>query len=175
MRPSCPASVWVDPISTSYRGYDVWEIPPNGQGLAALIALNILEGFDVATEPRNSADSFHPQIEAIKLAFADVQRYLGDPERVLVPTAELLSKDYAASRRALIRERAVLAEAGEPARGDTVYLCTADVNGMMVSYIQSTFDAFGSHVVVPGTGIALQNRGSAFSLGARPPQPSRRG
>jgi len=158
------SSTWVDPISTRYRGYDVWEIPPNGQGIAALIALNILEGFDLAATPRNDTRSFHLQIEAMKLAFADVQRYVGDPERVSVPMAELLSKDYAASRRGLVGDRAMLAAPGTPAGSDTVYLCVADASGMMVSYIQSTFDAFGSHVVVPGTGIALQNRGSGFSL-----------
>jgi gamma-glutamyltranspeptidase/glutathione hydrolase len=158
------SSTWVDPISTNYRGYDVWEIPPNGQGLAALIALNILEGFDLAASPRNTARSFHLQIEAMKLALADAQRYVGDPARVSVPTAELLSKGYAATRRALIGDRAMVAEAGDPIASDTVYLCTADASGMMVSFIQSTYDAFGSHIVVPGTGIALQNRGSAFTL-----------
>jgi len=157
-------STWVDPISTSYRGHDVWEIPPNGQGLAALIALNILEGFELAAVPRNSAQSFHLQIEAIKLAFADAHRYIADTDRVPVPTQELLSKNYAASRRALIGDRALLPEPGDPTQGDTVYLCAADASGMMVSYIQSTFDGFGSHVVVPGTGIVLQNRGSGFSL-----------
>jgi len=158
------ASSWVEPISTDYRGYDVWEIPPNGQGLAALIALNILEGFDLASMPRNSAQSFHLQIEAMKLAFADAHRYIADPDRVSVPTRGLLSKDYAASRRALIGDQALLAEPGQPTRSDTAYLCAADASGMMVSFIQSSFDGFGSHVVVPGTGIVLQNRGSAFSL-----------
>ena len=157
-------STWVEPISTNYRGYDVWEIPPNGQGLAALIALNILEGFDLPALPRNTTEAFHIQIEAMKLAFADVQRHVADPERVDIPVKALLSKDYAAERRQLIGERALLAQPGRPSGSDTVYLCTADGSGMMVSYIQSTFDAFGSHVVVPGTGIALQNRGSAFTL-----------
>jgi gamma-glutamyltranspeptidase/glutathione hydrolase len=157
-------STWVDPISTTYRGHEVWEIPPNGQGLAALMALNILEGFDFSTIARNSTESFHLQIEAMKLAFADVHRFVADPEREPVPTEELLSKEYAAERRRLIGDRPILAETGDPTRSDTVYLCTADANGMMVSYIQSTFDAFGSHVVVPETGIALQNRGSGFSM-----------
>jgi gamma-glutamyltranspeptidase / glutathione hydrolase len=157
-------SGWVEPISTEYRGHDVWEIPPNGQGIAALIALNILEGFELSGSERTSAESFHLQVEAMKLAFADVQRCVGDPERTSVPLTELLSKDYAAQRRGLIGERAILADAGEPARSDTVYLCTADADGMMVSFIQSTYDAFGSHVVVPGTGIALQNRGACFTL-----------
>ena len=158
------SSTWVDPISTTYRGYDVWELPPNGQGLAALIALNILEGFDLQALERNTAESFHLQIESIKLAFADAHRYIGDPDHVSVPTRELLSKDYAARRRHLIGHEALISEPGSPTGSDTVYLCTADSEGMMVSFIQSTFDGFGSHVVVPGTGIVLQNRGSAFSL-----------
>ena len=157
-------STWVEPISTRYRGFDVWEIPPNAQGIATLIALNILEGFDVASLPRNSGDSFHLQIEAMKLAFADTYRHVGDPDRVDVPVAHLLAKDYAASRRELIGERALLAAPGDPARGDTVYLCAADREGLMVSYIQSSNSAFGSHVVVPGTGIVLQNRGAEFSF-----------
>ena len=157
-------STWVDPIHTTYRGHDVWEIPPNAQGIAALIALNILEGFDMAATSRSSVESFHALIEAMKLAFADAHRYIADPERASVPTAELLSKEYAAERRTLIGDRAMLGRAGEPVSGNTVYLCTADADGMMVSFIQSTYDAFGSHVVVPGTGIALQNRGSQFSL-----------
>lgn len=158
------ASTWVNPISTTYRGHEVWEMPPNGQGISALISLNILEGFDFSTMARNSTESFHLQIEAMKLAFADVHRYVADPERVSVPTHELLSKEYASERRRLIGDRAMLAEAGDPIRSDTAYLCAADANGMMVSYIQSAFDAFGSHVVVPETGIALQNRGAGFSM-----------
>ncbi len=158
------SSTWVTPISTNYRGYDVWELPPNGQGLAALIALNILEGFDLGALERESAESYHLQIEAMKLAFADAHRYIADPERSSIPTRELLSKEYAARRRALIGEEALLPEPGNPLKGGTVYLCTADANGMMVSLIQSNYDTFGSHVVVPGTGIALQNRGSGFSL-----------
>jgi gamma-glutamyltranspeptidase / glutathione hydrolase len=157
-------STWVDPISTRYRGFDVWELPPNAQGLAALLALNVLEGFDLAAVPKDSGDSFHLQIEAIKLAFADVHRYVSDPERVEIPVDELLSKDYAATRRSLSGDGASLAKPGEPVRGDTIYLCAADAEGMMVSYIQSSFDGFGSHVVVPGTGIVLQNRGAGFSL-----------
>ena len=158
------SSTWVEPISTTYWGYDVWELPPNGQGLAALIALNILEGFDLKQFPRESAESYHLQLEAMKLAFVDAQRYISDPERVTIPTRELLSREYAARRRALIGDQALLPEPGEPLAGGTVYLCTADEQGMMVSLIQSNSDSFGSHVVVPGTGIALQNRGSAFSL-----------
>lgn len=157
-------STWVDPISTNYRGYDVWEIPPNGQGIAALIALNILEEFDLGTLQRNSLEGFHLQIEAMKLGFADAHRYVGDPDYADIPVDGLLSKEYANSRRALIGEHALAPEPGTPGHSDTVYLCAADVDGMMVSFIQSAYDSFGSHVVVPGTGVALQNRGRAFSL-----------
>jgi gamma-glutamyltranspeptidase/glutathione hydrolase len=144
-------------------------MPPNGQGLAALIALNILEGFEptLAAIPRESVESYHLQLEAMKLAFADAHRYIGDPDYqagVDIPVAELLSKSYAARRRALIGRQALMPEPGDPVASDTVYLCAADESGMMVSYIQSTYNAFGSHVVIPGTGIALQNRGNAFSL-----------
>jgi len=157
-------SLWVDPISTNYRGYDVWEIPPNGQGLTALLGLNILEGFKLAELERESWQSYHLQIEAIKLAFADAQRYIADPELVPVPTAALLDKAYAAQRRTLIGEQAFLPEHGDPLRGGTVYLCTADADGMMVSMIQSNYMGFGSGIVVPGTGIALQNRGAGFTV-----------
>jgi gamma-glutamyltranspeptidase/glutathione hydrolase len=158
------SSTWVDPIGTSYRGYDVWEIPPNGQGIAALIGLNILEGFALDELARDSARCWHLQIEAIKLAFADAQRYVADPEHAEVPTAALLSKPYAAARRALIGERALDPHAGDPLTGGTVYLCTADGDGMMVSLIQSNYSGFGSGIVVPNTGIALQNRGAGFTL-----------
>lgn len=158
------ASTWVEPISTAYRGFDVWEIPPNGQGLAALMALNILEGFDLGRQPRESADAYHLQIEAMKLAFADAHRYIADPEHVDVPTRGLLAKEYAARRRSLIGDQALAREPGEPSRGGTVYLCAADTDGVMVSYIQSNYQGFGSGVVIPGTGIALQNRGFGFRL-----------
>ena len=157
-------STWVDPISTNYRGYDVWEIPPNGQGIAALLALNILEGFELEALERTSAASFHLQIEAVKLALTDAHRHVADPERAEVPTEQLLSREYAAARRALIGPEALLPEPGDPRGSDTVYLCAADRDGMMVSFIQSNFHGFGSHIVVPGTGIALQNRGVGFSL-----------
>ena len=162
-------STWVDPIGTDYRDYSVWEIPPNGQGLTALLALNILEGFDLATFPRESALAYHLQIEAMKLAFADAHRYIADPEKVAVPTSGMLSKSYAAERRALIGDMARAFEPGDPPKGGTVYLCTADADGMMVSYIQSNYQGFGSGIVVPGTGIALQNRGSAFRLDSAHP------
>lgn len=157
-------STWVEPIGTSYRGYEVWELPPNTQGIAALMALNILEGFDLAPLPRNSGECFHLQLEAMKLAFADTYAHVSDPDRLAIPVAELLSKKYAASRRSLIESRALLAMPGEVRQADTAYLCTADRDGMMVSYIQSSNSAFGSHIVVPGTGIVLQNRGAEFSL-----------
>lgn len=157
-------STWVDPISASYRGYDVWEIPPNGQGIAALIALNILEGYDLASLPRNSVESFHLQIEAMKLAFIDAHRYVADPEQAAVPVEGLLSDDYAATRRALIGDTALDPEPGEPPHSDTVYLCTADSDGMMVSFIQSAYKGFGSRVVAPGLGFSFQNRGRGFSL-----------
>ncbi len=157
-------STWVEPISTSYRGYDVWELPPNGQGLTVLIALNILEGFELGNYPRESTESYHLQIEAIKLAFAETQKYVADPEHASVPVKELLSKEFAARRRSLIGEQALMPEPAEQLDGDTVYLCAADSEGMMVSLIQSTYNGFGSHVVVPGTGFALQNRGAGFSL-----------
>jgi gamma-glutamyltranspeptidase/glutathione hydrolase len=157
-------STWVEPVSTSYRGYEVWEIPPNGQGITALIALNILEGFEIARYPRDSADSFHLQIEAMKLAFADGGRYIADPAHAAVPVAGLLDKGYAAERRALIGDRALMPSPGSPPEGGTVYLCAADADGMMVSLIQSNFNGFGSGIVVPGTGISLQNRGRGFSL-----------
>jgi gamma-glutamyltranspeptidase/glutathione hydrolase len=157
-------STWVDPISTTYRGYDVWEMPPNGQGITALIALNILEGFELDKLARDSTRSFHLQIEALKLAFADAFRYVADPNFIQVPVAGLLDKGYGAQRRALIGNRALQPSPGKPNSGGTVYLCTADADGMMVSFIQSSYMGFGSGIVVPGTGIALHDRGANFSL-----------
>lgn len=157
-------SEWVDPISTTYRDHEVWEIPPNGQGIAALMALNILEREDIAALRPVSAEVFHLGIEALKLALTDAHRHVADPARVEVPTVGLLSKEYAARRHALIGARALDPAPGDPRGSDTVYLCAADREGMMVSFIQSNFHGFGSHVVVPGTGIALQNRGHGFSL-----------
>lgn len=157
-------STWVDPIDTSYRGYEVWEIPPNGQGIAALTALNVLEGFDLGQLPRESVESYHLQIEAMKLGFADALKYVADPEQANVPMRGLLDKAYAAERRKLIGTRALDPVAGEPPSGGTVYLCSADSDGMMISMIQSNYAGFGSGIVVPGTGISLQNRGAGFSL-----------
>ncbi|MEM6254374.1 MAG: gamma-glutamyltransferase family protein [Cyanobacteria bacterium P01_D01_bin.156] len=159
---------WVTPISTTYRGLTVSEIPPNGQGIAALIALNIVEGFDLKAVPRESVANYHQQIEAMKLAFADVHRYVADANTMDVTTAALLDKTYAAQRRQLISDRAIpLAEPGLP-KGGTVYLAAADEE-LMVSFIQSNFMGFGSGIAIPGTGIALQNRGAGFVLDADHP------
>jgi len=154
---------WVGTISADYRGYTVHEIPPNGQGIVAMIALGILEHFDMATLPVDSADSVHLQIEAVKLAFADAQAYVADIDHMAVRPERLLDKEYLAQRAALIdRNRARPASAGTP-KGGTVYLTAADASGMMVSMIQSNYLGFGSGVVVPGTGISLQNRGAGFT------------
>jgi gamma-glutamyltranspeptidase/glutathione hydrolase len=157
-------SRWVEPLKAGYRDYEVWEIPPNGQGLTALIALSILEGTNLPDCPHGSVEAVHLQIEAMKLAFADAYRYIGDPEQAGVPVSGLLDPDYIAARRSLIGPQARLPEAGQPPQGGTVYLCTADRDGMMVSYIQSNYMGFGSGLVVPKTGIALHNRGVCFTL-----------
>jgi gamma-glutamyltranspeptidase/glutathione hydrolase len=154
---------WVDPISIDYRGYTLHEIPPNGQGIVALIALGILAHFDMASLPVDSADSVHLQIEAIKLAFADALAYVADPDHMLVGPRQLLDADYLKQRSTLIDPvRAKAVAAGRPPGGGTVYLTAADASGLMVSMIQSNYEGFGSGVVVPGTGISLQNRGSQF-------------
>ncbi|MFT5533894.1 MAG: gamma-glutamyltranspeptidase/glutathione hydrolase [Burkholderiaceae bacterium] len=158
---------WVDPISVNYRGYDVWEIPPNGHGLVALLALNILKGFDFSE--RDTALTHHRQIEAIKLAFADGHAHIAEASAMRVSVKDLLSEAYADERRRLIGARATLPVAGEPPRGGTVYLSTADSEGNMVSLIQSNYMGFGSGLVVPGTGIALHNRGNNFTLDADHP------
>jgi len=156
---------WVDPISVDYRGVTLEEIPPNGQGLAALIALGILEHFPLSEHAVDSADSVHLQIEAMKIAFADARRYVADAGAMEFDPHELLGKDYLARRARLIDMRkAKSPEFGVPHEGDTVYLTTADESGMMVSFIQSNYAGFGSGIVVPGTGISLQNRGSGFTL-----------
>ena len=157
-------SEWVEPISVAYRDHEVWEIPPNGQGIAALQALGIVEGTAMHEAPQGSAGSWHYQIEAMKLAFADAYRYVADPRRADVPVGGMLDAGYLASRRALIGEHAQTYGPGRPPRGGTVYLCTADRDGTMVSYIQSNYMGFGSGVVVPETGIALQNRAAGFTL-----------
>lgn len=153
---------WVEPISIRYAGKDIWELPPNGQGIVALMALNILKGFSFGK--RTDRETLHLQMEAIKLAFADAMYYVTDPDCMGVTAAQLLSEDYAAERRKLIGSSARLFRRGVPKGSSTVYLCTADKYGNMVSYIQSNYSGFGSGIVVPGTGIAMQNRGSGFSL-----------
>lgn len=156
---------WVRPISLDYHGWKLHEIPPNGQGLAALLALGILRSFDMPSLDPDGAESLHLSIEAMKLAFADAHRYIADPEWMEVDVAQLLDESYLASRAGLIdRERAQDFDHGEPRPGGTVLLATADAAGNMVSFIQSNYTGFGSGVVVPGTGIALQNRGCCFSL-----------
>jgi gamma-glutamyltranspeptidase / glutathione hydrolase len=196
------ASTWVDPVSTNYRGYDVFELPPNGQGIATLQMLNILEGFDLRAMGRNSAETLHAMIEAKKLAWADRAKFYADPAFAKIPLSGLLSKSYAAERRKLIdpnraakhvdagnpadggqasnlsrqtdfqsvfseQARRLFAETGEDARlpkGDTIYMCTADDEGNMVSLIQSNYRGMGSGIVVPGLGFMFQDRGELFSM-----------
>ena len=156
---------WVGTISQAYRGVTLHEIPPNGQGLAALLMLGILEHYPVAEYGVDTADSLHVQLEAMKLAFADAHRYISDPNFADISPQALLEPDYLAERAGLIdMTRAQNPGYGVPQRGGTVYLTTADENGMMVSLIQSNYYGFGSGVVVPGTGISLQNRGAGFTL-----------
>jgi gamma-glutamyltranspeptidase/glutathione hydrolase len=153
---------WVKPISTEYRGYTVYEIPPNGHGITALMALNIYENYD---KPEAlTLESYHQQIEAMKLAFVDAQHYVTDPKYMSVTSEQLLSKKYAKERFDLIHDKALTPEAGDPSQAGTIYLCTADEEGNMVSFIQSNYMGFGSGLVVPNTGIALHNRGNNFSL-----------
>jgi gamma-glutamyltranspeptidase/glutathione hydrolase len=160
---------WVEPVSANYRGYDVWELPPNTQGIAALQMLNILESFDLASLGRESADFWHVLVEAKKLAYADRARYYTDPAFATVPVAELISKPYAKQRANLIDMVRAATEVGhgDPAalnRKETTYLCAADRDGMMVSFIQSNYTGFGSGYAVPELGIGLQNRGNLFAL-----------
>ena len=156
---------WVTPIAQNYRGYTLHEIPPNGQGIAALIALGILEHFDVAGLPVDGVDSQHLQIEAMKLAFADVYRYVADPSAMEVTPAQMLDPAYLASRAQLIQmNKAQDFGAGNPVKGGTIYLTAADENGMMVSFIQSNYMGFGSGCVEPEFGVSLQNRGHGFNV-----------
>src|SRR5438105_511926 len=161
-------SSWVEPVSTNYRGYDVWEIPPPGQGIAALQMLNILEGYDLRTLGPRSVDYWHLFLEAKKLAYADRARYYADPAFTKVPVAELISKSYAAQRRKLIAMNRALTklEAGDPKLGvsDTIYLCVVDRDRNCVSLIQSNYAGFGSGLVPGELGFVLQNRGTLFAL-----------
>jgi gamma-glutamyltranspeptidase / glutathione hydrolase len=155
---------WVKPMAQDYRGYTLHEIPPNGQGIAALIALGILSHFDMASHKVDSADSQHLQIEAMKLAFADLYRYVADPRYMELPPEQMLDPAYLASRAKLIdMKKAQDFKAGNPVKGGTIYLTAADENGMMISFIQSNYMGFGSGVVEPTYGISLQNRGHGFS------------
>jgi gamma-glutamyltranspeptidase/glutathione hydrolase len=156
---------WVGTISRDYRGHTLHEIPPNGQGIAALIALGILEHFDVAALPVDGVASQHLQIEAMKLAFADVYRYVAEPQSMRLKPAQMLDSAYLASRAKLIDpRRAQDFGPGHGPQGGTIYLTAADASGMMVSFIQSNYMGFGSGIVVPGYGLSLQNRGHGFSL-----------
>lgn len=153
---------WVEPIHTNYRGYDVWEMPPNGHGLVVLMALNIASAFTFGS--RDEEESFHRQIEAMKLAFCDGRKYIADPRFMKTAVADWLSEAYASRRRALIGHEALQPEPIDVNSGGTVYLCSADGEGNMVSFIQSNYNGFGSGIVVPGYGISLSDRGHNFSM-----------
>ncbi len=160
-------SNWEEPIHTDYRGVTCWECPPSGHGLAALEALNIAEGFDIPAMGPQSSDRYHHLVESMRLAFADAFRYIADPAKAQVPTAELVSKDYAKGRRRLIDPQRAMTSApyGQvPTGGDTVYVSAVDGRGNACSFIYSIYANFGTGMVVPGTGIVLHNRGSLFSL-----------
>jgi gamma-glutamyltranspeptidase / glutathione hydrolase len=184
-------STWVEPVSVNYRGYDIFELPPNGQGIATLQILNILEGFDLRAMGRNSPETLHTMIEAKKIAWADRAKFYADPDFAKIPLAGLLSKQYAAERRKLVdpNHAAKTVEAGSPQNGadaaprrsgisargragsssliddgDTIYMCTADDEGNMVSLIQSNYRGMGSGIVVPGLGFMFQDRGELFSM-----------
>ncbi|HIT87191.1 MAG TPA: gamma-glutamyltransferase, partial [Candidatus Coprocola pullicola] len=158
----CYEPEWVEPISIHYKGYDIWEMPPNGHGIVALMALNILKKCDISH--RESVDTYHKQLEAMKLAFEDGKRYISDKRFMKVTVEQLLSEKYAEKRKQEIGNEAILPKHGNPFCGGTVYLCTADQQGNMVSYIQSNYENFGSAIVIPDTGIALHDRGANFSL-----------
>jgi gamma-glutamyltranspeptidase/glutathione hydrolase len=163
-------SDWVTPLQIDYRGYTLHELPPNGQGIVALIALGILRHFDLASHAVDGPDSLHLQIEAVKLAFADAWRYVADLDHMEFAPQRLLDAGYLEQRARLIDpRRAQDFGPGAPPKGGTVYLTAADAAGMMVSYIQSNYMGFGSGVVVPGTGVSLQNRGATFVLHAGHP------
>jgi gamma-glutamyltranspeptidase/glutathione hydrolase len=162
---------WVTPIARNYRGHTLHEIPPNGQGIAALMALGILEQFDIGALAPDGADSQHLQIEAMKLAFADAYRFVAERSAMDVTTEQLLDDAYLASRARLIDpKRAQDFQAGNPVKGGTIYLTAADEKGMMISFIQSNYMGFGSGCVEPAYGISLQNRGHGFSLRPGPNQ-----
>jgi gamma-glutamyltranspeptidase/glutathione hydrolase len=157
---------WVTPISVPFHGYRVWELPPNNQGLAVLEMLRILEPYDLKSMGHNSARYLHYLIEAKKLAYADLARYVGDADHLTMPAERLLSDRFIAGRRTHLdaAHAAARVEAGPPQGSETIYLTAADSAGNMVSFINSLYDLFGSGIVVPGTGFALQNRGAGFTL-----------
>ncbi|HEV3254200.1 MAG TPA: gamma-glutamyltransferase [Candidatus Acidoferrales bacterium] len=162
------SSEWVEPISTTYRGWTVYEMPPNSQGIAALEMLNLMEQFDLHSYGLNSSRALHVQIEAKKLAYADLARYIGDPKMAKLPVTGMLSKSYAAERAKLVNmdHANCDAEPGQPlpSAGDTVYLSVVDREGNMVSFIESNYSEFGSGLVADGTGFVLHNRGALFNL-----------
>jgi len=161
------APEWVTPIAQDYRGYTLHEIPPNGQGIAAQIALGLLQHFDIGALPLDGVEAQHLQIEAMKLAFADVYRYVAEPASMSVTPAQMLDAAYLQSRARLIDpRRAQDFGAGNPVKGGTIYLSAADENGMMVSFIQSNYMGFGSGCVEPTYGVSLQNRGHGFAVRA---------
>ena len=160
---------WVTPISTTFKGYRIWELPPNNQGIAALEMLRILDPFDLKGMGQNSAPYLHHLIEAKKLAYADLARYVGDADHLDITPAQMLSDAFIAERRSHIDEHHAQSHVDpgpERTSSETIYLTVADKDGNMVSFINSLFDAFGSGVVVPGTGFALQNRGMGFTMDA---------
>ena len=160
-------SDWDEPIKTDYRGITCWECPPNGQGIVALEALNIAEGFDIRNMGAQSGDAYHHLIESTRLAFSDAYQYVADPRKADVPISQLTSKDYAAQRRTLINSGQAMASVpyGQPFGGsDTVYISCVDGDGNACSFINSVFNNFGSGLVAPDTGVVLQNRGALFSL-----------
>ncbi|MCI6530642.1 MAG: gamma-glutamyltransferase family protein [Mesosutterella sp.] len=159
---------WVAPISLNYRGVDVWELPPNGHGITVLMALQILKGMELGD--REDPETVHRQIDALKLAFSDTMEYVAEPACMKVSAEELLSEKYAAQRRSLIGERALDPKAGDPRYGSTVYFCTADRDGNMVSIIQSNFHGFGSGIVEPQTGVSFNDR--AFNFHFDPSHPN---
>jgi len=165
-------STWGDPVATKYRGVDILEHPPSGQGLTALIAMNIASGFDLSAYEWDSPERLHLMIESMRLAFADARRYIADPAFSAVPVAGLLNADYAAQRRALITPNRAMqppAFGTPPNQSDTIYLCTADGEGNACSFINSLYMGFGTGIVAKGTGVFLQNRGANFVLEADHP------